>query len=111
MKKLGNLLNTSNAAVIESMRHDSAFLRTLSFPFNFMRYFFDSEQAEIMVGNYFRKPEAELMQKLWNVGERECIVTTGMKCLFQRVNTVKKIHIPRRELSPDESIDIYTKDL
>ena len=70
-------------------------MRALSFPFNFIRYFVDRDQAEIMVANYLRKPEAALMQKLWNVGETECIVTTGMKCLFDKIRTVKKIYVPR----------------
>ena len=56
MKKMGDLLAMSSASVIESMRHETLCMRALSFPFNFLKYFVDSDQAEIMVGNYLRKP-------------------------------------------------------
>lgn len=96
MKRLGVMLSTSNASVIESLRHESVIARSLSFPLNFVRYFFDSSQAEIMVANHLRKPDTELMQKLWNVGETECIAANGMKCMLPRINTVKKLFIPRK---------------
>lgn len=85
-------------------------MQTLSFPFNFIKYSIDTAQAEVMVGNYLRKPEALLMQKLWNVGETKCIVATGMKCLFQRVETVKKMYIPRDLRELNEAGDIFAKD-
>lgn len=85
-------------------------MRSLSFPFNFLRFFFDTNQAEIMVANHLRKPDTELMQKLWNVGETECITSYGMKCMLPRINTVKKLFIPRRQMTLGEDVDIYTKD-
>jgi hypothetical protein len=70
MKKFGSVLSITNASVIESYKHDSKMVRSLLFPINFVRYFFDFDQAEIIVSNHLRKPNAELMQNLWNVGEK-----------------------------------------
>lgn len=88
-----NMMNIAVASVLNKSQNHFQLIKQCSFCYQFLKYLINADSALLHSIPYYRKPTAEMVQKIWNLSENG-VVGELSKLTFQGIATNTVLYLP-----------------